>query len=282
MNARCRLFQGCCNTLGTAVAGRTWRFSRRGHQREREQQLVARVGEAATGELLDLLHPVDHGVAVAEERLGRVRGRAVVAQQRGERLQQRRRPAARLGQDRAEGLARRSSGATCGLPASSTSGSRSATDDHPRLAPRQGLRGPGRELERRREAGDAVRATLATPIRPAACGASSSTSPRSSGSVARRAARSRRPARTCQCAGDAQPVQPVLGRRRARSSSDAVVRARPRRRPRRPAPMSSASRASVGELRVGAAALEQRVERRSAGAAGPGGAAGRSRGGRRR
>ncbi len=73
-------------------------------QPEREEQLVARVRQAAPGQLLDLLGPVDHRVAVAVERLGRVLGRAVVLEQRGQRLAQGLGDVRRLGEDRRDRL----------------------------------------------------------------------------------------------------------------------------------------------------------------------------------
>ena len=149
------------------------------HQAEPQHQLVARVGEAAPGELLDLLHPVDHRVAVAVELLGGVLGRAVVAQQGVQGLEQ---GVCACGSGWARSgpmVSAISSGAICGLPASSTSGSRSVTDTTVR-SPR-GTVSAARVASwkawrsRRSRRGDA-----ATPTRPVACGVNSSTSPASS------------------------------------------------------------------------------------------------------
>lgn len=44
------------------------------HQRQSQQQAILRVGQTPPGEFLDLSHPVDDGVAMAVQNLGRIGG----------------------------------------------------------------------------------------------------------------------------------------------------------------------------------------------------------------
>ena len=107
-------------------------------------------------ELLDLLHPVDHrccGGSTAPRphawatRRGASSAASVSSQRAGLWL--------RLAQDGPQ-VSSSSSGATCGLPARSTSGQPLRHRDHTLLAALQCLRRPGGELEGQGEAGDPV------------------------------------------------------------------------------------------------------------------------------
>ena len=230
------------------------------HQAELQQQLVARVGEAPPGELLDLLDPVDHGVAVAVQLLGGVLGRAVVARaaRRGSRAASRR-CGSGCASSGTERLLPSAAAAISGLPREQHLG-QPLGDRHDRALARAARVSAARVASRKAVAKPAipsgaaghpdpagrVRARTARPDRPRRAGR-------------RRAARSRRPPRTCQREHDR--------RCRSRRSSTGVSgsSSAPSYSATTQATAASAlipsARARLGrELRVGTAPLDERVE----------------------
>ena len=248
------------------------------HQRELQQQLVARVGQAAAGELLDLLHPVDHGVAVAVQLLGRVRGRPVVAQQRGQRLEQRARLWLRLAQDAVPASPRAAAARPAGCRRAAPRAA--APPPRPHAARRAaGSPPPGWRAGRPR-AKPAMPSRDARHTHPAGCVRREQRhQPRLVGQRARQQPEVRPGAHVPPRLDPADgPAGPRPGRaRRPASRRGAPRRTRSRRR-RRCRARPGRRRRTPGR-RPGPRAARRA---RCAAAAGPGGGAGRSRGGRSR